>query len=506
MLHDDVAEEAPPPQARRWPWLVAAGLIVTILVAGWLILRNGDSAGDAETTDELATGEVVQTDLVEVTTYSATLGRVAGDPVTSAVTGTITAAADVGDVVEQGEVLFEVDGEPVVLMYGPTPAYRTIASSEGTVSITPRIPGTVTQLPAAGDVLEQGDVAFIVDDQPTFVMYGDTPAWRTLDDGVDDGPDVQQLEQALVDLGYDPDGTVDVDEEFTNNTENIVERWQEDVGIEEDGVVDLGEVVFVSRASEVLAVPAAVGQGITSGQPVLEVGDGVAPTGDDIQQLEQGLADLGFDPGPVDGVYTASTRSAVLAWQASIGAEEDAIVHLGEVVFFESAIRISDRITSVGAVVTPGTPVLAATGSDIVVTLELPAEDQGLVAAGDPVTIELPDNSETPGTVETVDTVASLSAQGEAVFEVTILLADPEAASGLDEAPVDVDIVTDRVDDVMAVPVTALLALAEGGYAVEVVDASGATRLVAVDPGFYADGLVSIESDGVGVGDRVVVP
>ncbi|NIR34537.1 MAG: hypothetical protein GWN79_00260 [Actinobacteria bacterium] len=122
------------------------------------------------------------------------------------------------------------------------------------------------------------------------------------------------------------------------------------------------------------------------------------------------------------------------------------------------------------------------------------------------MTIELPDNSETPGTVESVDTVATVGQQGDAVFEVIIVLDEPAAAGGLDEAPVDVDLVTDRVDDAMAVPVTALLALAEGGYAVEVVDVSGATRLVAVDPGFYAEGLVEIESSGLSIGDQVVLP
>jgi peptidoglycan hydrolase-like protein with peptidoglycan-binding domain len=505
VLLDDVIEEAPAPSRPRWPWFVALGAVVIALVA-WLAIRGGDSGADDEPAVQLSTGDVVQTDLVEVTTYSATLGRLSGDPVVSGLAGTVTAAAAVGDVVEQGGVLFAVNSEPVVLLYGATPAYRSIASSEGTVSLTTALQGTLTGLAEAGDVLEQGDIAFVVGDEPTFILYGATPAWRTLEQDVDEGTDVQQLEHALVDLGYDPDGTVDIDEDFTSSTENMVERWQEDVGIEEDGVVDFGEVIFLSQASEVIVVPTAIGQGVAVGQVILEAGDGVSPSGDDIAQLELALSELGFDPGPIDGIYSEATRTAVLSWQASVGAEEDAIVHLGEVVFAPAAIRISDQLSVVGSAVSPGTPVLAATGSEIVVSLDLPAEDQGLVAVGDPVTIELPDNSTTPGTVEVVDTVASVSAQGEAVFEVTIVLDDPAAANGLDEAPVDVDIITDRVDDVMAVPVTALLALAEGGYAVEVVDGSGSTRLVGVDPGFYADGLVEIDADGVSVGDVVVVP
>ncbi len=504
VLLEDVIEEAAPPR-RWWPLLVALVLVAAAAVT-WLVVRNGDDGAADEPAVARATGEVVRTDLVEVTTYAATLGRVAGDPVTTTRSGTITAAAAAGDVVQQGEVLFEVDGEPVVLLYGSTPAYRRIASSEGTVSVTTTSPGTITQVAADGDILEQGDVAFVVDDQPTFLLYGDTPAWRTLEDGVDDGPDVEQLERALVELGYDPDETITVDEEFTANTESVVEAWQEDVGIEEDGVVDRGEIVFLAGPAEVVSSAVEVGQSVAAGQVIVEVGNGEILTGDDVAQLEQALADLGFDPGTVDGTFDGQTRGAVREWQAAIGAADDGIVDLGEVVFLDAAIRVSEQLAVVGTAVNPGTPVLAATGSDIVVTLDLPAEDQGLVAEGDAVTIELPDNSTTPGTVDVVDTVASVSAQGEAVFEVTILLDDPAAASGLDEAPVDVDIVTDRVDDVMAVPVTALLALAEGGYAVEVVDAGGNTQLVAVDPGFYADGLVEIESDGVEVGDQVVVP
>ncbi len=93
-----------------------------------------------------------------------------------------------------------------------------------------------------------------------------------------------------------------------------------------------------------------------------------------------------------------------------------------------------------------------------------------------------------------------------AVFEVTISLDDPAVASGLDEAPVDVLVVTDSAIGVLAVPVTALVVLAEGGYAVEVDAGGGATRLVGVEVGFFADGLVEISGADLVAGDRVVVP
>lgn len=122
------------------------------------------------------------------------------------------------------------------------------------------------------------------------------------------------------------------------------------------------------------------------------------------------------------------------------------------------------------------------------------------------VTVELPDGTEVRATVTAVATVASVSANNATVFEIEVLLDDPRAAAGLDEAPVDVLVVSDSVTDVLAVPVASLLVLAEGGYAVEVDEGGGSVRLVAVDPGFFADGLVEVDSDGLEPGDRVVIP
>ncbi len=42
-------------------------------------------------------------------------------------------------------------------------------------------------------------------------------------------------------------------------------------------------------------------------------------TGDDVRQLEEALVRLGFDPGPVDGVYDAQTEAGVTAWYSAKG-------------------------------------------------------------------------------------------------------------------------------------------------------------------------------------------
>lgn len=492
---------------RHLLWIVPLALAVAA-AAVWAVLPSdgdGDRAGPVAAPDF---EEVVVTDLTEVTTFGGTLGFDEGDPIGAGLSGTLTGAAVEGVVITEGEVLFTVDDQPVPLLYGDTTVWRAMGRLPELETLTPRLAGTVTWLAEEGTVIEQGDVIMEVNGVPVVVLYGDVPAYRMLRRTVE-GDDVAQLQAALQALGYDPDGDMDDPGTFDWSTQEYVEQWQEDVGAPEDGRVDLGEVLFVAGP-------------FTLDEWTVDVGDqvGGAPSattytsfeeieGGDVLALEAALARLGFDDGglmSVDGVFDGHTEAAVTAWQQSIGAEDDGVVGPGEVVFRPAAVRIGGRIAEPGVIVNAGTPVLATSSSESVVTVALPAADQALLEEGDRVVIVLPDDTEVGGTVTFKAETATIGTQGNATFEVVIALDDPSAAAGLDQAPVEVEVITDRADGVMAVPVTALLALAEGGYAVEVEQPDGTTRLVAVDPGMYADGLVEIDSDGVRPGDRVVAP
>jgi multidrug efflux pump subunit AcrA (membrane-fusion protein) len=89
---------------------------------------------------------------------------------------------------------------------------------------------------------------------------------------------------------------------------------------------------------------------------------------------------------------------------------------------------------------------------------------------------------------------------------VTISLDSTPAGATLDQAPVNVNITTDRADNVLAVPVNALLALQGGGFGVDVVDSNGSTRLVGVSTGLYSNTLVQVSGQGIAAGMRVEVP
>jgi multidrug efflux pump subunit AcrA (membrane-fusion protein) len=154
--------------------------------------------------------------------------------------------------------------------------------------------------------------------------------------------------------------------------------------------------------------------------------------------------------------------------------------------------------------------------SNRIIRTFLPIADEGMLAVGDPVSVELPDFSLVPGTVVFVPQTPSTSASGSASFEVLIEIDDAgpmdEATAATldalpDETSVDVIFVSDAVTDVMAVPVSALVALLEGGYAVEKRVAPNQMQLVAVDVGFFgSDNRIAVTSDSLQPEDQVVVP
>jgi len=90
---------------------------------------------------------------------------------------------------------------------------------------------------------------------------------------------------------------------------------------------------------------------------------------------------------------------------------------------------------------------------------------------------------------------------------VQVKLTYPRAAGTLDQAPVTVYITTASARNVLAVPVTALVAQASGGYEVEVVGPGNMRRWVPVQAGPVFDdnsGLVQV-TGALTPGERVVV-
>jgi peptidoglycan hydrolase-like protein with peptidoglycan-binding domain len=244
--------------------------------------------------------------------------------------------------------------------------------------------------------------------------------------------------------------------------------------------------------------------------PWRDLSVGVAD-GPDVKQLEQNLAALGYDPDhqiTVDDHYTAATAAAVKRWQKARGLAQTGKFTTGmPAVFLPWAVRVNTLNASVGSQAAPGQPAYTVTSNRHQVTVNLDVSQQSYVKVGDRVDVVLPDGRHAKGRISQVGRVAQTSGSGQdqtTTIPVTVALDDPNAGGRLDQAPVDVYVTTQSRKGVLAVPVGALLALKEGGYAVETVDAAGQHHLVAVQLGVFSNGMVEVSGPGLRPGMRVV--
>jgi peptidoglycan hydrolase-like protein with peptidoglycan-binding domain len=242
---------------------------------------------------------------------------------------------------------------------------------------------------------------------------------------------------------------------------------------------------------------------------------GMSP-GRDVAELNANLQALGYGSAGLEGdSFTSETAAAIDAFQAAHGLSQTGELLLGSVVFEPGAVRVTAVTPTVGATVQPG-PVLSVTSTKRQVVIDLDAAQQTEVAVGDAVTITLPDNSTTPGRISYVGTVATTPSSDQGggggssspTIEVDVTPTHPSASGKLDQAPVTVSITTASVKNTLYVPVSALLALAGGGYALEEIGPGGVHHLVAVQTGLFDDqsGNVQVTGSGIASGQRVVSP
>jgi peptidoglycan hydrolase-like protein with peptidoglycan-binding domain len=228
--------------------------------------------------------------------------------------------------------------------------------------------------------------------------------------------------------------------------------------------------------------------------------------GADVQQLEDNLRALGYTGITVDQRYTAATARAVQRWQKDQGLPRTGRVEQGRVFFAPGVIRVDSVTTGVNQSTGGGQEVLKYTETTRHVTVRLDVSKQGLARKGVAVQVQLPDGNRVDGRVERVYTViepaASAGADPATKIEAIISLSKPEAAAGIEVAVVTVVFTADEHKDVLTVPIAALVALADGGYGVEVVEGT-TSRFVKVQAGMFADGRVEIRGDGLKEGMTV---
>lgn len=290
-----------------------------------------------------------------------------------------------------------------------------------------------------------------------------------------------------------------------------------------------GSYAVVNQAQGTITSLPNPGQVISQGQVLYEVNSspvvllyGATPayrnlaediSGPDVQELNADLVTMGYVTGgelsPTSDEFGYWTKVGVEKLQAALGEPQNGRLSLGQVEFLPTAARISalPSTTILGTQAPPGSTILSATSTSRVVSIALDAAQQSEVAVGDQVTITLPNYQTTPGTVASIGSVAT-TASGATTVPVTVTPNDPAATGSDDQAPVGVTITTATVKNVLVVPVDSLLALAGGGYAVEVVSAKHVHSLVSVKLGLFddADGMVQVTGSKLASGQRIVVP
>jgi hypothetical protein len=125
-------------------------------------------------------------------------------------------------------------------------------------------PGTTyTSLPEVGDVIKEDQPVYSVTNEPVLLLYGSVPASRAFEVGMSDGPDVGELTQDLIALGYGAGLTQS--DHYSSATAAAVQRWQGALGLPATGEILFGSVVFEPGPIRVTSVTPTLGESIGGG-------------------------------------------------------------------------------------------------------------------------------------------------------------------------------------------------------------------------------------------------
>ena len=497
--------------------------------------------------------------------------------------------------------------------------------------------GVVTYLPKEGTIIKFGEVLFAIDNKPVILVEGSVPFYRTLDLNSDSGPDILQIEKALVFLGYASEDFVP-DETFDEVTSSMLNNLYIDYKIETKSEVTAAEQVAINlKQAEVEGIE----DNISDGGTTLAEVNSKKKTLEDLQKDSvTTLAEVNNKKKTLDDAIENSTKENA-AWQAATDLIEDynqqisllkdltnprtsakseqtrndeiksyedlieeqkriremeegegSVVDAAEALAIENAqkayddalksynegidaaealaienaqkayddalksynegvdqeselakakeeleelklsaksetfsptnayasdspIIIGSYINDTGSAVSLNSQLYNISSIGIEVVFQVDASDQETVSVGDSVEIELPTDERVPTQITFIDQVVTQTQAGEFI-EVTLEVLNPEEIEAYDQAPVKVFVTTEISENVLYVPVNALLALAEGGYALEVY--SGGTEVgtfegesgvdtsyVAVEIGVFTDGFVEVKGN-ISEGQIVVVP
>jgi hypothetical protein len=146
-----------------------------------------------------------------------------------------------------------------------------VAQADGSpYQVVNQASGAFTQLPSAGQVIGCGQALYDVANNPVVLLCGSTPAYRSLSEG-DSGPDVEELNANLVHLGYATNSELDSPSDyFSSETAYALEQLQAKLGEDQTGSLDLGQAVFLPGPLRISNTTATLGSLAHPGAPVAQ--------------------------------------------------------------------------------------------------------------------------------------------------------------------------------------------------------------------------------------------
>jgi hypothetical protein len=224
-------------------------------------------------------------------------------------------------------------------------------------------------------------------------------------------------------------------------------------------------------------------------------------SGPDVAVVGANLTALGYAVGHPK-TFTPALAAALKRWQRKAGLDDTGTLDVGQVVVLPGPVRVNSVTAQPGDPVAE--PLLTVSATTKVVVAPVSASDTPALKTGAPVSLVLPDGTTVPAKVTSVNSDVQEpptgGQQGPPKANLTVTPDDPKSVAAFDSASVEVRVATETHAGVLAVPVGALVALREGGYAVQLPDGA----LKAVKTGMFARDLVEVSGTGIAEGLQVV--
>jgi len=505
-------------------------LIAALAYGGYYFGTQNTEDSTSSKTLELTTVSIQKGDLAKKEEYNGTLRQTDKKILNSPTNGVVTFLPKEGSVVNFGEVLFIIDNKPVILLQGSTPFYRTLDLNSD--------PGVdIKQVEEALVYLGYADSTFVPDevfDEQTSRMLNTL----YIDYGIDTKSEITPTEQVLINQKQDEiellentvsDGGTTLSE--VNNKKKLLDDAKENATKENaawqaaENEIEriknlIDELTYESMSEDTRAgKKAQYEEDIKTQERIQSREAGKESSIDATEQLAIDNAQKSYDD-TLESYNEGVDRDAELA-KAREELNELQLSSISETFSPTNAfasktpIIAGSIINDLGSAVALNSPLYNISSVGIEVVFQVDATDQETVTLGKNVEIELPTDERVPTVITFIDQVVTQTQAGDFI-EVVLEVLNPEEVEAYDQAPVKVFLTTEVSENVLYVPVNALLALAEGGYALEVYEGvvegstfegeSGVdTTYVAVEIGVFTDGFVEVIGN-IQEGQLVVVP